>query len=90
MIETPSALISGAMRGASRNLRYAKRSMPTPRRPQPSIAKSSMHATTNQPPMNGSDAPPSHWSMNQPRNAPIMYTSPWAKFRSLRIPYTIE
>ena len=38
--ETPSALISGAMRGALRNGRYAKRSITTPSTAQPAIAAS--------------------------------------------------
>ena len=38
----------------------------------------------------GSAAPPSHVSTKKPMYEPIMKTSPWAKFRSFRIPYTIE
>ena len=46
--ETPSALISGAIRGArfSRSGRYANRSMTTPSKPAPSIAAANMSAIT--------------------------------------------
>jgi hypothetical protein len=37
----------------------------------------------------GEGDPPKALSTPKPMNAPTMYTSPWAKFRSLRIPYTI-
>ena len=46
--ETPSALISGAIRGALRSGRYANRSMTTPSTPQPSIATRTINAIRSQ------------------------------------------
>jgi hypothetical protein len=88
--DTPSALMSGAMRGARRSGRYANRSIATPRNPQPTIAASNMRTIRIQTATLGSCAPPSQPRTPQPMNAPTMSTSPCARLSSFRIPYTIE
>ena len=59
--ETPSALISGAIRGARafRSGRYAKRSTPTPSRPAPIIADASMAKISRATGTSGLSVPPS-------------------------------
>ena len=84
--ETPSALISGAIRGALRSGRYAKRSIATPRSAQPAIAASVIRISSSQVGTFGSVEPPSSCSAPKPMNEPTMNTSPWAKLRSFRIP----
>ena len=46
--ETPSALISGAIRGALRSGRYANRSITTPRMAQPAIAARVIRISSSQ------------------------------------------
>jgi len=50
------------------------------------MAARNINEMTSQTATFGCRGPPRPWRANQPTNAPIMYTSPWAKFRSLRIP----
>ncbi len=56
--ETPSALMSGAIRGAFRSGRYAKRSIATPSTPHPTIAPRIISRMSNQTATLGSCAPP--------------------------------
>ena len=84
--ETPSALISTAIRGAFRSGRYANRSMATPTTPAPSIPARNMSTMSGKSAIDGEGAPPNTLSTPKPMNAPTMYTSPCAKFRSFRIP----
>ena len=78
--------MSGAIRGASRKGRYANRSMATPSTAQPAIAARVMRMSRSQTGTTGSAEPPSSCSAPNPMNEPTMNTSPWAKFRSLRMP----
>ena len=84
--ETPRALMSGAMRGASRRGRYAKRSITTPRTAHAAIAASAIRMSTTQIEIVGSIAPPKTVRTPKPTYAPTMNTSPCAKLRSFRIP----
>ena len=87
--DTPRALIRAA-RSARRVSRARAVREPLDddtERPAPSIAARTSARSPR--PMLGS-ARPSHVSTKYPMYEPIMKTSPWAKLRSFRIPYTIE
>ena len=60
--------------------------MMTPTMPQPIMAA---HNTASALSGLGLDPAASARAANSPKNAPSMYTSPWAKLMSLRMPYTI-
>jgi hypothetical protein len=84
--ETPRALISGAIRGACRSGRYAKRSIAIPSKPDPTIAAANMSKNRTGIETFGLVAPPSAVSTKYPMYEPIMKTSPCAKLSSFRIP----
>ena len=64
--------MSGAIRGASRSGRYAKRSIATPRKPEPTIATTNMKSISSATGIAGLSGPPSSVSTPKPMNAPIM------------------
>jgi len=83
---TPSALMRGAILGAFRSGRYAKRSIATPKNPVPSIATANITMRSGTVPRIGLSGPPSTVSTPYPMNAPTMNTSPCAKLRIFKIP----
>ena len=61
MNEIPSAVISGAIRGALRSGLYAKRSISTPSTPVPNAASKNMIATSSGTGITSAVGPPNHW-----------------------------
>ena len=59
--DTPSAVIRGAIRGASRSGRYANRSIATPRPAQPPAASTNMRSSRRGIGIVTADDPPNHW-----------------------------
>ena len=89
--DTPSALMSGAIREA----RFSREAVREPLDDDTERSGAEHRREEHQRDdaaigMLGSAAPPSHVSTKYPMYEPIMKTSPWAKLRSFRIPYTIE
>ena len=79
-METPSAVISGAMRELSRRGLKATRSMRTPSTPEPKAAAANIRTSASATGTVSAPGPPSPVRTKSPMNAPIMYTSPCAKF----------
>src|SRR5258706_1131676 len=64
--ETPSALMSGAILGARRKGRYAKRSITTPSNPQPTMAAENMRKKRTASGTDGDAEPPNAVSTKYP------------------------
>ena len=64
--DTPRALIKGAMRGARRSGRYAKRSITSPSSAQPTIAAMNIRTITTGVGRFGLSGPPSAWNTKNP------------------------
>ena len=70
--DTPSALISGAILGAFRKGRYAKRSTTMPSAPAPSIPPANINRISGTSATAGARGPPRTLRIPYPRNAPTM------------------